>query len=121
MIKEDSGSSKKRMTAQEREELLIENFVSLQHAMTNLSIKFNTLSENISRLLQVFEEAAKRFVVERSKDQGAENSKEMIKKIDSLIEQNKTIAQGLVMMEEKLRSKVEQENFKLKPRPLPNI
>ena len=53
---------KKKMTAREREELLIENFVGLQHAMTNMSIKFGALSDNISKLLQVFEEAAKGFV-----------------------------------------------------------
>ena len=52
----------KKMTAKEREELLIENFVGLQHAMTNMSIKFGSLSDNLTKLLQVFEEAAKNFI-----------------------------------------------------------
>ena len=30
--------------------------------MTNLSVKFGSLSDNITRLLRVFEEAAKNFV-----------------------------------------------------------
>ena len=37
-----SGDAK--MSAAQREEILIENFVGLQHAMTNLSIKFGMLS-----------------------------------------------------------------------------
>ena len=128
MTKEESSAlskSKKRMTAHEREEILIENFVSLQHAMTNLSIKFNMLSENISRLLQVFEESAKSFTLTETKIEDTEVNQEMIKKIDSLLDQNKTIAQGLVIMEEKLRSKNESSQnpgeTKSRPRPLPNL
>jgi hypothetical protein len=93
----------KKMTAKQREELLIENFVGLQHAMTNMSIKFGALSDNISKLLQVFEEAAKNFV-----SGGKSDDKDMLNKIDSLLNQNKTIAKGLVLMEGKLRSRAEE-------------
>lgn len=92
----------KRMSAKEREELLIQNFVGLQHAMTNMSIKFGVLSDNISKLLSVFEEAAKGFVVGDKTD-----DKDMLNKIDSLLDQNKTIAKGLVLMEERVRTRVE--------------
>jgi hypothetical protein len=112
------GKPKKRLSAQEREEILVENFVGLQNAMTNLSIKFSALSDNINKLLQIFEESAKSIELSRSyasiekndkfeKTEDVETNREMIKKIDSLLEQNKTIAQGLVIMEEKLRSKPE--------------
>lgn len=94
--------AEKRMTAKEREELLIENFVGLQHAMTNMSIKFGSLSDNISKLLSVFEEAAKGFVVGDKT-----NDKDMLNKIDSLLDQNKTIAKGLVLMEERVRTRVQ--------------
>ena len=97
-----SSSSGKRMTAKEREELLIENFVGLQHAMTNMSIKFGALSDNISKLLQIFEESAKNFV-----SGGKPDDKEMLEKINSLLNQNKTIAKGLVLMEGKLRGRSE--------------
>ena len=113
------------MTAREREELLIENFVGLQHAMTNMSIKFGGLSENISKLLQIFEEAAKNFA------SGSNNpdDKDMLKKIDTLLVQNKTIAQGLVLMEGKLRRRAEEPSkaqpgaaaSPARPRPLPRI
>lgn len=109
----------KKMTAREREELLIENFVGLQHAMTNLSIKFGSLSDNISRLLQIFEESAKNFM-----EGGKPDDQEMLKKINSLLDQNKTIAKGLVLMESKLRGRVEQKDShpeeaqRFKPKPL---
>jgi len=124
------GKAKKKMTAGEREEILIENFVGLQHAMTNLSIKFSALSDNINRLLQIFEEAARNFSgAPSSRTEDSEMNKDMIRKIDSLLDQNKTIAQGLVIMEEKLRAKAEplvvpishNEIARPRPRPLPNL
>lgn len=115
----DKKPTKKKMTAREREELLIENFVGLQHAMTNMSIKFGGLSDNIGRLLQVFEEAAKSFAIG-----GKTNNEDMLKKINSLLDQNKTIAKGLVLMEGALRGKSEQVTPNRapihKPRPLPS-
>jgi len=126
-------SKPKKMTAREREELLIENFVGLQHAMTNMSIKFGSLSDNISKLLQVFEESAKNFV-----SGGRSDDKDMLNKIDSLLNQNKTIAKGLVLMEGKLRGRSEEpkraqpssemrrmqpsgESPLSRPKPLPSI
>ncbi|MDH3353425.1 MAG: hypothetical protein OEL87_03180 [Nanoarchaeota archaeon] len=117
-------STKKKMTAREREELLIENFVGLQHAMTNMSIKFGSLSDNISKLLQIFEEAAKNFA-----SGGKPDDKDMLNKIDSLLDQNKTIAKGLVLMEGKLRGRAEEtqmtqsrpEASHIRPKPLPSI
>lgn len=116
---------KKKMSASQREELLIENFVGLQHAMTNLSIKFEKLSDNMIKLLQVFEESAKNYLGGTKS-----NDEDLIKKINSLLDQNKTIAKGLVLMEEKVRNRAEppQNNFNQNPpvqnpvrRPLPNI
>jgi hypothetical protein len=125
-VEKKNTSAKKRMTAKEREELLIENFVGLQHAMTNMSIKFGALSDNIVKLLQVFEESAKNFM-----QGGKEGDKELLNKIDSLLGQNKTIAKGLVLMEGKLRGRAEalspgmvQHNpseIRPGPKPLPRI
>ncbi len=109
---------KKKMSAREREELLIENFVGIQHAMTNLSIRFEKLSDHILKLLQVFELAAKNYA-----GGGKETDKDLLNKIDSLLEQNKTIAKGLVLVEEKVRNRNEQfhEEERPRPRPLPTI
>lgn len=124
MQKIEKKPIKNKMTAKEREELLIENFVGLQHAMTNMSIKFGALSDNISKLLQVFEEAAKNFI-----SGGRSDDKDMLNKIDSLLDQNKTIAKGLVLMEGKLRGRAEEPQMvqpeieapRIRPRPLPSI
>lgn len=96
---------KKRMTAGEREEMLIENFVGLQHAMTNLSIKFGSLTEQIVSLLRIYEESAINLT-----QGGKVNDKELLDKINSLLDQNKTIAKGLVMMEGKLRGRTGEMN-----------
>jgi len=80
------------------EKIFIENFINLQHAMTNLSIKFSELSQNISNLLGVFEEAAKTLAKSEKQVDG-----QIVNKIDSLLEQNKTIAKGLVLMEDQFK------------------
>jgi len=124
VVEEIKPAKKKKMTAREREEILIENFVGLQHAMTNLSVKFGSLSDNISKLLQVFEEAAKNFV-----SGGKSDDKDMLHKINSLLDQNKTIAKGLVLMEGKLRGRSEAyeqtssrpEGERPRPKPLPSL
>jgi hypothetical protein len=129
VVEEKKVPKKKKMTAREREELLIENFVGLQHAMTNLSVKFGSLSDNISKLLQVFEEAAKNFV-----SGGKSDDKDMLNKINALLDQNKTIAKGLVLMEGKLRGRSEAyeqavpqpeaerpEAERPRPKPLPQL
>jgi hypothetical protein len=110
MVKEAKNSSntvktprKKRMSVSEREELLIENFIGLQKAMIHLSMKFENLSDNISKLLNVFELSAKDYLM--TKKPGTESDKDLLNKINSLLEQNKTIAKGLVTIEEKVRNK----------------
>lgn len=99
MVKRKLASSQSHKEGvPEKEEILIENFVGLQKAMTNLSMKFSELSDNISKLLAIFEDAAKHI----ASGAGSEG-KEILKKIDFLMDQNKTIARGLVMVEERLR------------------
>jgi len=99
------------------EQALIDNFVSLQKVLTNLSIKFEELSSNMSKLLQLFEISAKTFIEkysEKESDKGMDkersNDSEFLNKLDSLLDQNKTIAKGIMLMEEKIKSRKE-ENF----------
>ena len=83
------------------EKILVENFVSLQKVMTNLSLRFDNLASQISKLLELFEISAKSLA---NKDFGLEkedkNSKEVIAKLDNLLGQNKIIAKGLTLMHE---------------------
>jgi seryl-tRNA synthetase len=117
MQKESKDIVKKHLTNKEIQLALIENFVNLQKVLTNLSIKFDGLSDNITRLLQIFEISAKSFI--RKNEEGFGNTpredKELLNKLDSLVDQNKTIARGLTLIEEKIRHKIYGENVQQNP------
>ena len=78
------------------EKVLIQNFVSLQKVMTNLSVKFDELTSQISKLLELFEISAK--TIAEKKNFG--NDKEVNEKINNLMEQNRTLAKGLTLLHE---------------------
>lgn len=80
------------------EKIFIENFINLQKAMTTLSVKFGELSQNITKLLGIFEESAKLLAKSEKQVDG-----HVTTKIDSLLEQNKVIAKGLVLMEDQFK------------------
>ena len=120
----------KPLNNREMQLALIENFVSLQKVMTNMSIKFDTLSDNISKLLQLFELSAKGFIRKQEEGFITSEDKEVLKKLDTLLEQNKTVAKGLTLIEEKIRHKIypestttdehfEQITGRPRPKPLP--
>jgi len=73
--------------------------------MTNLSFKFEALAEQNAKLLQIFELAAKNYLTGETEEQ----KKDVIDKINSLLEQNKVIAGGLVLLEEQLRTQTPAE------------
>ncbi len=85
------------------EHLLIENFVSLQKVMVNLSSKFDTLSSRISKLLDVFEISAKALAEKDfNLEKDTKDTEKILKRVDNLSEQNKIIARGLTLMNDKL-------------------
>ena len=108
-------AKKKAMTKIELEETLINNFTNLQRVLTNLSLKFEDLSNNMSKLLQLFEISAKSFAekhagkdAEKQENQTKaqkESDKEYLQKLDSLLDQNKTIAKGIMLMEDRIRQR----------------
>ncbi len=51
----------KKLSRTELDKILIDNFINLQKVLTNLSVKFEDLSSNITKLLQLFEISAKSF------------------------------------------------------------
>jgi hypothetical protein len=90
--------------------MILENFVSLQRVMTNLTIKLDNLSNQISKLLELFEISAKalaekEFSIEK-------DSKDVMDKLESLMDQNKVLARGMALMHER----IPQEQF---PHPTP--
>ncbi|MEM3113104.1 MAG: hypothetical protein QXI33_01620 [Candidatus Pacearchaeota archaeon] len=101
MIKKKVKKSVGKKTSSNKDRLLIENLVSLQKVLLNLSVKLESLSEQTSKLLALFEISAKSF----AEKQGgiSKEDKEFVDKLNQLMEQNKILAKGLTLMEEKLR------------------
>jgi|SRR3989344_2926198 len=93
--------SSKKSSGSNKDKLLLENLVSLQKVLLNLSIKLENLSEQTSKLLTLFEISAKSF----AEKQGgiSKEDKDFVDKLNQLMEQNKLLAKGLTMMDEKLK------------------
>ncbi|NCN86209.1 hypothetical protein GW932_00075 [archaeon] len=104
------NNSKRRITRPKRtvkedrslEKILIENFISMQKVMTNMAEKFDHLTKQISDLLTLFDESAK-VLTEKEINlemKGGEKEKEVLDKLNAVLEQNKLIAKGLTLMHE---------------------
>ena len=79
---------------------LVENFVSLQKVMTNLSIKFDELSNNISKLLELFELSAVALAKKDINFTKPVDEEKIMGKLNNILEQNKIIARGMALMGE---------------------
>jgi len=91
-------------------DLLIQNSISLQKAMAALAVNLDRFSRDIGKLLDFLSESAKTFESEekeRGAVAGAAISGDLVRKLDMLIDQNKTIAKGLVLLENYLKEKIE--------------
>jgi hypothetical protein len=97
-ILDDINSSHERN--ENVQKMLVENFVSLQSVMADLSLKLNNLANQISKLLELFEESAKTFMEKDLKFAGGGGDKDLADKLDKLLEQNKIIARGLALLHE---------------------
>ena len=78
---------------------LVENLVELQKVHVTLIEKFDSLSEQIRSLLSLFEMTAKQFSEGKGDDA-------LTNKLDELLGQNKTLAKGLTLLEQKMREKI---------------
>ena len=84
---------------------LVENLVALQKIYVELTEKFDKLASEISQLLALFEIAARSFAKNAPSGE-YEKDKEFLEKIDKLLDQNKVLAKGLTLVEERLREKM---------------
>lgn len=76
---------------------ILQNHIKLQKLSVDLIESMNGLSKRMDRMLSLFEEAAKN--IEQTEDGSLE------KKLEALLEQNKIIARGLVLIEKYIRDK----------------
>jgi len=102
---EAKNKSTKKINKSEIDQALLDNFINLQKVLTNLSVRFEELSNNISKLLQLFEISAKSFTEKPGKPAPGVD-KEFLEKLDSLLEQNKVISKGIMMMEDRVRGRM---------------
>ncbi len=91
------------LSAIQREQILIDNFIGLQRAMTNLSIRFEHLSENIAKLLTVFEISAKDYLTNKGKSTPGRDQ-DLLNQINYLIDQNKAISKSIANIDNQQKS-----------------
>src|SRR3989344_5155154 len=92
---------KKKATSPGIPKALINNFVALQKVQANLAEKIDALTKQISELLKLFETTAKTFA-ENPAVLTSERDQEFLNKINQLLEQDKTIAKGIIYIEERM-------------------
>ncbi|MFH1802770.1 MAG: hypothetical protein ABH864_04980 [archaeon] len=90
----------------EIEHAILKNLVELQKVQTDLSEKFSHLAKEISHLLALFEVTARNFAKNVPENDQYTKDKEFLEKIDKLLDQNKTLAKGLTLMEERMRERI---------------
>jgi len=89
-------------------DLFIENSIALQKVLANNAVSMDNLTNQVKKLIDMFEEAGKSFVETKHKtsaESGIGKDEGLIGKLDSLVQQNKTIAKGLVLLEKTMREK----------------
>jgi lipid II:glycine glycyltransferase (peptidoglycan interpeptide bridge formation enzyme) len=109
MVKKSNSKKTKRnktnIITNKLDDKVLQNLIDLQKVHTNLAEKFDKLAEQISNLLALFEMSA-RSLAKQPHFQSTEKDKEFLEKIDKLLDQNKTLARGLSLMEEKMRERL---------------
>lgn len=95
---------------------LADSSVALQKTSLNLVEKISELTKRIDKLVGLFEEASKHIEdVETREDR----IKSLTEKLETLLDQNKEIAKGLVLLDKYIRGKREFET--LSPRILKSL
>ncbi len=104
------------------EKTLVENFVGLQKVMTNMVLKLDVLSNQISELLNLFEVSAKTLAEKGGIPQGGIADKRLLEKVDNILEQNRTIARGISLLHEPPRQQQAQprQQYETQRPPFPN-
>ena len=90
--------------------ILIQNEVEMQKVLADLSLDIKNLTSQLSKLVELFKEASKTLNDEKiSNDIEKEDMKNIGTKVETLVDQNKTIAKGLLLMESAMRENLERK------------
>lgn len=98
MIKKEENKKKSK---DELQQILLENSISLQKVLTNLTLSLDNLSKQTERLLNLFEQST-RTIAEKDFEAEAMN-KRISDKLDMLMNQNRTLAQGVSLVHERIQ------------------
>ena len=93
-----TNQSSKRTTKQDIIEKLVENNVKLQQVTTNLLISMDNNTKKVDELVNIFQKAAEHI-------EKGEIKEPLARKLADLLEQNKRIAKGLILMEKFMKEK----------------
>ena len=88
----------------DKTEKLIENSINLQSKIVDLVSSVNNLNKRVGHLVDIFEGAAKDVKEVKGVD---EQVIALANKLEMLLEQNKNIAKGLLLLEKYVRGKNE--------------
>ena len=118
MVKKTTKKSVNRSSSSSKvEHKLVESSIALQNKTAELLLEMNRLvkkidetNTRIDNMVHIFEEAAQHI------KSGLDEP--IAKKLESLLEQNKTIARGLILLERYVKEKTGTETFS-SPKPLP--
>jgi hypothetical protein len=104
--KKKTTTRKTRSSPRKRSEIqidkaLTDNFITLQKIMVNFSTRFDALSNQISKLLELFEISAKSLARrDLETDRKDKDTKKIIEKLDTLSQQAGLIGKGLALIHE---------------------
>lgn len=96
-----------------KEKVLVDNFISLQKVMVTLSTRVDDLTKKISGLLELFEVSAKTLAEKDIKYLRSEEIKDIIEKMNTLLDQNKIIARGLTLVHERVSESEANESMRV--------
>ena len=88
----------------QKEEILADNFKALQEVLALLSERMDKLTKQIASLLDLFERAAVKFNKDSANPVMAKEDTDLLNKLDRLLEENKTIAKALSLLEQRVRN-----------------
>lgn len=101
----ESSPEHREVHSHDIEHAILKNMVELQKVHVDLAEKFDGLAKEIQKLLALFEVTARNFAKNAPLGE-YEKDKDFLEKIDRLLDQNKLLAKGLSIMEERLRERM---------------
>jgi len=89
-----------KISKEDMVEKLIENNLAMQHKMADLMLSMKELNTNVKDLVHLFADAAAEIKAGKYEDP-------LVEKLNSLLEQNKNLAKGLLLLEDYVKKKAE--------------